>query len=208
MNALTSRLRHAADYASSRPPMALGPDVSQLESILGACDARNGDDAIICTILANSSAFSMTEQDPTLTLQLLQTATITDADISTAFGPSHQIVTDLIHQATNLTVEQVADLSAAFTNQEMAAARSRAWLQIDRLVWRSVRRTIAHAARKPVDTGDGTWKTARSAVSDGICAVAGRHAVDGHSFTQRDYLTLTGPWRAAFGSAHPEDVHS
>ena len=71
MNALTSRLRNAADYASSSQSMAFGPDISRLESVLTTCDSHNGDDAIICTILANSPSFPVTEQEPALTLQLL-----------------------------------------------------------------------------------------------------------------------------------------
>jgi len=206
MNALTSRLRHAADYASSSPPMAFGPDISRLESVLTTCDSRNGDDAIICTILANSPSFPVTEQEPTLTLQILRTATITDDDISAIFGPSHRVVTDLIHQATNLSVDQVFALSTAYADQQMAPARSRAWLHIDRLVWRSVRRTVQNAATRPTGVDDGTWHNAKDAVSDGICAVAGRHTIDENSFTSQDYLTLTSPWRATFGHAHPADL--
>jgi hypothetical protein len=206
MNALTSRLRHAADYASSAPSMAFGPDVSRLESVLTTCDLHNGDDAIICTILANSPSFPITEQEPTLTLHLLQTATITDDDISTIFGPSHHIVMDLIHHVTNVTHDQVCALLAAYSDPQMAPARSRAWLHIDRVVWRSVRRTVQNAATKPAGVDDGSWRNAKDGISDGICAVAGRHAIDANAFTVQDYLTLTGPWRAAFGQVHPEDL--
>jgi hypothetical protein len=208
MNTLTSRLRDAADYASTRPLMAFGPDISRLETVLSACDARNGDDAIICTILANGERFATTGQDPELTLQLLQTATITDDDMSATFGPAHHVVKDLIHQVSALTVDQVSALSAEFTKHDMAPARGRAWLHIDRIVWRAVRRTVENAATKPVTTDDATWHNAKDAVSDAICAVAGRHLVTSDAFAAQDYSILTSPWRAAFGRAHPADMTS
>lgn len=208
MNALTSRLRDAANYASTRPLMALGPDISRLETVLTSCDTRNGDDAIICTIFANSGRFAMIGHDPELTLQLLQTATITDDDMSATFGPAHRVVKDLIHQVPALTVEQISALSAEFTKHDMAPARGRAWLHIDRIVWRSVRRTVENAATQPVTTDDATWHNAKDAVSDAICAVAGRHLITSDEFAAEDYSILTSPWRAALGRAHPADVSS
>ncbi len=206
MNTLTSLLRQAADYASSQPPLTSGPDMSRFESLLTACDSHNGDGAIACTILATTGPALDGEPTPESTLRFLRTATISDADISTTFGPAHDVVTRLIHQASNLTIGEAVALSAAFVADEMASARGRAWAKIDRVVWRSVRRTVRNAAEKPEGVDQQTWHNAREAMSDGICAAAGRDLVDQGVFSPQDYRTMTDPWRTVLGLTHLDDV--
>ena len=125
---------------------------------------------------------------------------ITDDMLADTFGPQWQPIVALVRRAATLTANEATTLAAA------GAANWAAWAA------GVARWTAARTA-----AGDANWAAAGAAgyaarpaawaaARDAARALAVRDLIGQHGLTQQHYDTLTGPWAAVIGPAHPDDT--
>ena len=110
----------------------------------------------------------------------LNTAEITDADLSDTFGPNWEHIIAFIRGVVSVTAEQWSSLVAA-----RAAAR------------------VAGAAGDAAFAAAGV---AAAAARDAAWALVARDLISETGFTQAHYDLLAGPWRTVIGRIHPDDT--
>ena len=127
--------------------------------------------------------------------------------MSTDYGPQHKHVAALIDQARRLTADEAQALYAAWITAGLKSGRA-----VD-VATRAARYAAACDIGNTSDAADeATWDAlafarapAGVAAGDAALALATRHLIDQHGYTQAHYDTLTAPWASVIGPAHPND---
>jgi hypothetical protein len=106
------------------------------------------------------------------------------------FGPQGEAVAALVDRAARLTADEMSRLSAAWSAARDAAGSA---------AWSAARDAARSAARDAA--WDAAWSAAWSAARSAARALVVRDLIP-----PEHYATLTAPWAAVIGPAHPEGV--
>jgi hypothetical protein len=146
---------------------------------------------------------------------LTQHREVLPGELAAAFGPQWEPIVALVRRAAVLTPYEAQQLDAAWyaaSEAARAAAGSAAWYAASYAAWYAASYAAGSAA------SDAAWYAARYAASDAAgsaawyaarvaaLGLATRHLIDQHGYTQHHYDTLTAPWAAVIGHAHPDDA--
>lgn len=102
--------------------------------------------------------------------------------------------------------------TAEVTDADLADTFGPQWAEVVALVRRATALDGETVARLHDEWAAGAAARAAAraavgaAVGDAVRALAARHLIRQHGFTQAHYDILTGPWRRVVGPIHPDDV--
>ncbi len=219
---LTPRLRLAADYLAEygwiQHSLGAPGKSACLTGAIRFCAPQTGDEHLIRQVLIkrdrgetwNDSA-GVNSAD---VIGFLRTAEITDADLTSTFGPQWREIVAHVRKAAGLAPAQVealaaapapADDAAAYAAYAAAAAYDAAYDAAYAAY------DAAYAAYAAYDATYAAYAAAaapyaRWPVRYAARGLAIRHLIGQHGYTQEHYDTMTGPWARVMGPVHPDDV--
>lgn len=131
---------------------------------------------------------------------------VTDVDLAGTFGPQWEHIVALVRRAALLNSEEAEMVVIAWSVASDTAAWDAAWDAY--AAWDDAYAAGAAGAAGNAagfaageTAGDAEGEAARAAA----WALAARHLVGNHGFSQKHYDLLTGPWATVIGPVHPDD---
>ena len=118
-------------------------------------------------------------------------------ELEETFGPQWAAVCGIVREAATLTPRQVSELSGAAARDARAAQAARA---AGDAAWAARDARAAQAARAAWAAGDAAGDAGAAwAARDAARAVAVRHLIGQHGFTQEHYDTSVARWESVMG---------
>lgn len=135
---------------------------------------------------------------------------VREIDAHLALGPQGKEVAALLQRTKSITRREIEGLRSSYVALSIGSVDDAKHAQREAGKHSGIQPTVLsakNAAGRFVcnAVGQYSWQTAQNAVGDAISALAMRHLIGQHHFTQEHYDTLTRPWRTAIGSIHHHD---
>lgn len=169
-----------------------------LHNGIRACQPQKGDAFLIEQVAAHFGWGTEWNDEPGRTYDdikqaLVQHREIMPSEMLATFGPQWADVVGIVREAAGLTEQQANDLAAAHT-ADYAAIDAAA-----HAAYNAARHAAESAAYKA--TANATVNdAARHAARHAATAIATRHLIGSHGYTQQHYDTLVAPWETIMGT--------